>query len=623
MIRRVLDPALTRIVTALAAIIALAVTVMLPSTYFLSARAAWHAEVAAESKVASAVISQLINGNPELWAFENARIRGLLAMLGPLQATERRAVFRGRDQLVAEQGDDVPLPMMTVAMPLYDSGNIVGRVEIQLSQRKLWLVTTAIAVFAASLGAIAFAVLRSWPLRLLQRALARSVHLATHDTLTGLPNRALFHDRVEQELAWCRRDGSMLAIHYLDLDRFKEVNDTLGHTAGDRLLVGVVGRLRTCVREADTLARLGGDEFAIIQTGIRQLADIEILARRLIDVLDQAFDLAGNQVNVGVSIGIAFRSATELIVSNVDAGILLQEADTALYRSKEDGRGIYRFFAAEMNEKLLERRELEADLVKALEQGQFHLHYQPQFDLAEQCFVGAEALLRWHHPTRGEVQPDAFISLAEDCGLIVRIGEWVLREACRQAALWPGLHRIAVNVSPVQFRRPGFVDQVKDALAHAGLDAGRLELEITEGVLLNETNETLATLHRLHAIGVTIAMDDFGTGYSSLGYLQKFPFDKIKIDRSFVKGLQTDPHAAEIVRAVLRMSHAMGIRVNAEGVEHVSQASILLQEGCEEVQGFLFGRGLGAEDFSALLDQNTPATMPREMRQLETRAPTI
>ena len=608
-----LEPALTQIVTALAAVIALTVTVMLPSSYFLSNRTATQAEIAAESKMASAVISQLINTNPEFWAFENARIGGLLAMLGPLHEPERRAVFFGRDQLVAELGDGVPLPLMTATTPLYDSGTIVGRVEIQRSQRQLLLVTAAIVVLAGSLGAVAFTVLRSWPLRLLQRALARSTHLATHDTLTGLPNRALFHDRVEQELAWCRRDGSMLAILYLDLDRFKEVNDTLGHAAGDRLLVGVAGRLRTCIRETDTLARLGGDEFAIIQAGIRQLADIEMLAQRLIDGLTQAFDLAGNQVNVGVSIGIALRRATELSVSNVEPGILLQEADTALYRSKEEGRGIYRFFAAEMNKRLLERRALESDLVQALEQGQFRLHYQPQFDLVERHLVGAEALLRWHHPVRGEVQPDAFIPLAEECGLIVRIGEWVLREACRQTAQWPSLDRMAVNISPVQFRRAGFVDQVKYALARAGLKARRLEIEITEGVLLHETEETLATLRRLHALGVTIAMDDFGTGYSSLGYLQKFPFDKIKIDRSFVHALQSDSHAAEIVRAVLRMSHAMGIRVNAEGVEKESQASILMEEGCEEVQGFLFSRGLEAGEFSTMLARPVHATMPWEI----------
>jgi EAL domain-containing protein (putative c-di-GMP-specific phosphodiesterase class I) len=290
----------------------------------------------------------------------------------------------------------------------------------------------------------------------------------------------------------------------------------------------------------------------------------------------------------------------------------LQEADTALYRSKDEGRGAYRFFAAEMNRKLLERRALEADIVKALEQGEFRLHYQPQFDLIERQVVGAEALLRWHHPLRGDVPPDAFIPLAEETGLIVRIGEWVLHEACRQAVQWPSLRCMAVNVSPMQFRRAGFLEQVTSALQRTGLEAARLEIEITEGVLLHETEETLATLCRLRGLGVTIAMDDFGTGYSSLGYLQKFRFDKIKIDRSFVSALQTDAHAAEIVRAVLRMSHAMGIRVNAEGVEHEHQASVLLEEGCEEVQGFLFSRALPVKEFCALLARHMRGMVPGE-----------
>jgi diguanylate cyclase (GGDEF)-like protein len=612
MSHRKLEPVLTRIVTALAAVIAVAVTVTLPTAYFVSAYGTKHAEIVAEGKLASAVISQLASTNPELWAFENARIRGLLAMLGSPQEPERRIVLSANGQLVAEQGSDVPPPLMSAATTLYDSGAIIGRVEIERSQRQLLLVTAAIAVLSGSLGAIAFAVLRSWPLRLLRRALERSTHLATHDVLTGLPNRALFQDRVERSLAWSRREGTMLAVLYLDLDRFKEVNDTLGHAAGDRLLIGVAGRLRTCVRETDTLARLGGDEFAVLQVGMRQLADTEMLAQRLIDALDQEFELDGNQVTVGVSIGIALRDATELVVSNVDAGLLLQEADTALYRSKDEGRGAYRFFAAEMNRKLLERRALEADIVKALEQGEFRLHYQPQFDLIKRQIVGAEALIRWHHPLRGEIAPEAFIPLAEETGSIARIGEWVLQEACCQAAQWPSLRCMAVNVSPMQFRRAGFLEQVTSALQRTGLEAARLEIEITEGVLLHETEETLATLCRLRGLGVTIAMDDFGTGYSSLGYLQKFRFDKIKIDRSFVSALQTDAHAAEIVRAVLRMSHAMGIRVNAEGVEHEHQASVLLEEGCEEVQGFLFSRALPVKEFCALLARHMRGMVPGE-----------
>ena len=608
-----LDPRLTRIVTALAAVIALAVGVVASRRVFPVKYATMHAEIAAEGKLAAAAISQLASSNPELWMFENARVRGLLTMLGPLSEAERRIVTSGTGQEVAEQGDAVPRPVMEVASPVYDSGAVIGTVEIQRSLQALLVITAIITVLAGSFGAVAFAVLRSWPLRLLRRALARSTHLATHDTLTGLPNRALFRDRLEQSVAWSRREGAALAVLYLDLDRFKEVNDTLGHAAGDRLLIGVTGRLRACVRETDTLARLGGDEFAIVQIGARQLADTEMLAQRLIDALDPAFDLDGNQVTVGVSVGIALRSVTDVMLSNVDAGILLQEADMALYRAKEEGRGIYRFFAAEMNQKLLERRALEADILEAIINNQFRLHYQPQLDLARRKIVGAEALIRWHHPLRGEIAPEAFIPLAEETGLITRIGEWVLHEACRQAALWPDLGCIAVNVSPVQFRRPCFVDQVKRALEQTGLEAARLEIEITEGVLLNETDETLATLRRLRGLGITIAMDDFGTGYSSLGYLQKFHFDKIKIDRSFVRNLEADDHAAAIVRAVLRMSHALGIRVNAEGVEHEHQAVMLQEEGCEEVQGFLFSRAVDGAAFAELLALNTHETSASEI----------
>jgi diguanylate cyclase (GGDEF)-like protein len=598
------DPALARLVTVLAAVVALALGFALPATYFLSAHASKYAEAAAEAKLAASAVSQLASSNPDLWIFENARIRGLLTMLGWPHEPEQRRVFANNGQIVAEQGAAVLPPFQVVAtMPVYDSGTIVGGVEVQRSQRRLILVTAGIAVMSGSMGAIAFAVLRSLPMRLLHRALAQSTHLATHDVLTGLPNRALFQDRLEQSLAWSRRDGAALAVLYLDLDRFKDVNDTLGHAAGDKLLVGVVARLQACVRETDTLARLGGDEFAIAQVGTQQLADTEILAQRLIDSMDAAFDLDGNQVTVGASVGIALRSVADLMARQPDAGLLLQEADVALYRAKEEGRGTYRFFAADMNLKLLERRALQEDMLRALERGQFSLHYQAQFDLHHRKIVGAEALIRWMHPQRGEIVPESFIPLAEETGLIVRIGDWVLKEACRQAAAWPDLPCIAVNVSPVQFRRPGFVDQVKHALQESGLSAVRLEVEITEGVLLHETAETLATLHRLRGMGVAIAMDDFGTGYSSLGYLQKFRFDKIKIDRSFVRHLGTDEQANEIVRAVLRMSHAMGIRVNAEGVEHEHQATILQDEGCEEVQGFLLGEPVAAAEFVKRLAQ--------------------
>jgi diguanylate cyclase (GGDEF)-like protein len=429
----------------------------------------------------------------------------------------------------------------------------------------------------------------------------RSAHLTTHDSLTGLPNRVLFQNCLDHSLAWSRRHGGTLAVIFIDLDHFKDVNDTLGHSAGDQLLVQVAERLGGSLRETDVLARLGGDEFAIIQVDAHRPADVEIVAQRIVDALSKAFDVNGQTMTLGTSAGISVRSETELKLSPCDAGVLLQEADVALYRAKEEGRGTYRFFAAAMNAMLQERRALENDLREALENCQFSLHYQPQFDLADRRIVGAEALIRWSHPRRGEVSPGEFIPLAEQTGLVIQIGEWVLLEACRQAAAWPELGRMAVNVSPVQFRRPGFVELVQHALQHAGLAPQRLELEITEGVLLTETPETLSILHRLRRLGVTIAMDDFGTGYSSLGYLQKFRFDKIKIDRSFVSNIGKDPKASEIVRAVLRMSHAMGIRVNAEGVEQQEQIPTLQQEGCEEVQGFLFGRPLPADEFAERL----------------------
>jgi len=600
------DRALSRIVTALAAMIALSVTLMLPAAYYLSAYTTLHAEIAAEARLAATTVSQVASSNPELWTFENARVRGMLSMFGALPDGEWRVVMSGKGDVVAEQGTDPPWPSIDVTSPVYDAGAVIGEVIVERSQRQMLITTAVIALIAGSLGAAAFLVLRSVPLRLLHGALARATHLATHDTLTGLPNRALFTDRVAQALAWSRREGDQLAVLYLDLDRFKEVNDTLGHAAGDRLLIAVAGRLRTCVRDTDTLGRLGGDEFAIVQVGIRQFGDVELLAQRLVSALDWPLDIDGAQVTVGVSIGIAMRDMTDPAQSHTEVGALLQEADVALYRAKDEGRATYRFFAAEMNRRLRERRALEAAMQEALEQGQFRVHFQPQLDLAERRIVGAEALIRWHHPVRGDISPEAFIPLAEESGLIVRIGEWVLREACRQAALWPGLRCMAVNVSPAQFRRPGFFDQVQQVLRETGLEPARLEIEITEGVLLNETAETLATLHRLRGLGVAIAMDDFGTGYSSLGYLQKFHFDKIKIDRSFVTGLATDAHAAAIVRAVVRMSHAMGISVIAEGVEQERQANLLEAEGCEEVQGFLFGRALPPAEFAAMLARAVP-----------------
>ncbi len=595
------DPRIARLVSWLAAATALSFALLVPAAYFITGDVRIQARLDAQAAIGATAISDLAMRNPDLWTFENARIRGMLAQLIGEEASRIR-VFAVNGQKVAELGAAQPKPILTARRTVYDSGMAVGMLEVAESGRPLAVSTAAVALFALLAAACVFAVLRLLPLRLLDRALSRAAFLATHDALTGLPNRALFRDRLDQALARLHRAGGMVAVLYIDLDRFKAVNDTLGHGAGDQLLRQVAMRLSANLRETDTLARLGGDEFAVIQLGDRHPADVEALAGRFIAALAEPFDLDGHHVSIGGSIGVAVRhqpGGAEARASEL--GAMLQEADLALYQAKAEGRGAYRFFEAAMNRHLLERRKLEADLREAIATGQFRLSYQPQFDLIDHHIFGAEALIRWLHPQRGEMRPDEFIPLAEETGLIVQIGEWALREACREAATWPQPLRIAVNVSPVQFRRPGFVETVRAALAETGLERGRLELEVTEGVLLSDTEETLDILGRLRALGASIAMDDFGTGYSSLGYLQKFPFDKIKIDRSFVRGLGKDPHALAIVSAVLGMARALGMRVNAEGVEMESQARILLAEGCDEVQGFLFSQPVPPESLRAMM----------------------
>ena len=429
-----------------------------------------------------------------------------------------------------------------------------------------------------------------------QSSEARVRVLAQYDPLTSLPNRILFKERLEQALAVARREERQVAVLWLDLDHFKEVNDTLGHPAGDILLKRVTERLSACVRETDTIARFGGDEFVVVQSGPMHSDAAAVLARRMIDALAEPFELDGHEVVSGVSIGIAMSPN-----DGSDPDLLLKSADTALFRVKAEGRGGFRFFEEEMNARLQARKAMEHDLRRALTEEQFELHYQPQVELATGRVRGVEALLRWRHPRRGWILPMEFIPLAEETGLIAPIGEWVLRTACRQAAIWPEL-RMAVNLSAVQFRLPGLDRVVAEVLAETGLPPARLELEITETVLLHDTDTTLATLLAIKEAGVRVAMDDFGTGYCSLSYLRRFPFDKIKIDRSFVRDLTSEVDAEAIIRAVVRLGQSLGMTTNAEGVETIEQADYLRSQGCDEVQGYHFGQPMSARDIGCLLD---------------------
>jgi diguanylate cyclase (GGDEF)-like protein len=434
-----------------------------------------------------------------------------------------------------------------------------------------------------------------YDITLQRRSEAKIEHMALHDTLTGLPNRVLLNERLEHALAHIKQ-GEIVSVHLLDLDNFKTVNDTLGHAAGDKLLKQVADRLRALVRETDTIARMGGDEFAIVQTQITQPGDATALAHRAIEAVSEPYGIDGRDMVIGTSVGIAVGPD-----DGASAEQLMRNADLALYRAKGDGRRTYRFFEAEMDAQMQIRRALEDDLRKALPAGEFELHYQPVIDLKSDEISGFEALIRWRHGVNGLVAPGTFISLAEEIGFIVPLGEWAIRQACATAAKWPGNLKVAVNLSPVQFRGSGLIEVVVGALAASGLPAERLELEITENILLVDSEATLSTLYQLRALGVRIAMDDFGTGYASLSYLQSFPFDKIKIDRSFVKDIAEGVGSLNIVRAVTAMATGLGMATTAEGVETWEQLEAVRAEGCTEMQGYLFSKPLPPDEVQKFL----------------------
>lgn len=427
----------------------------------------------------------------------------------------------------------------------------------------------------------------------------RIAYMARHDVLTGLPNRAVFHEHLEHRLSEIGRGRGQAALLCLDLDRFKSVNDTLGHPAGDDLLCQIANRLLATVREGDVVVRLGGDEFAIITSHFEHAHQASMLAQRVIDAVGQPLDLGGNLVTVGVSIGIA------LAPTDGDAAAtLFKNADLALYRAKASTGNTYCFYEAGMDAAVQTRMQLEFEMRQAIMCGSFALHYQPIMHLAGDRIVGFEALMRWPHPTRGMIAPGEFIPLAEETGLIVPLGDWALQEACREAASWPDDLRIAVNVSAIQFQQPGLEQSVLSALAAAGLAPHRLELEITESVLVQDAEAVIACLHRLKSFGVRIALDDFGTGYSSLSYLRRFPFDKLKIDRSFVKDIDNLSTAA-IVNAIVNLGIALGMTITAEGIETEEQLAATRTQGCNEIQGYLYSKPLPVDRLVQFIGQRS------------------
>jgi diguanylate cyclase (GGDEF)-like protein len=453
----------------------------------------------------------------------------------------------------------------------------------------------------------------------LEQANAALQHQATHDALTGLPNRMLFIDRLDREIAHAERDGNLFAVLVVDLDRFKVINDTLGHGPGDQLLIEIARRLSNAIRSADTVARTGGDEFLLLLTDIREAPDAAVIAAKIISELDKSVSISGTEVHTSASIGISVYPA-----DGSDSDTLVAHADEAMYFAKQAGRNSFQFFSSGMSVFSRERLDLESELRRALPMKQFELHYQPKVDVATGRMNSVEALLRWRHPTRGLVGPLEFIPIAEETGLMLSIGEWVLREACRQARQWQreGLPflRIAVNISPIHFRQSRFLEIVRSALLDNDLEPQYLEIELTEKTVMDHAENSVNILEELSRMGVIVSIDDFGTGYSSMSYLRRFPIDKLKIDRSFIHDMTTNSDAASIVRAIISLAHSLRLKVVAEGVETAEQFEQLRELGCDQFQGFYRSAAVPPSEIGAFVKKSAEAPLLDQRMFMETQS---
>ncbi len=594
------DSGLIKWARNVALITALAVAIGTPLGHFYFTYKNEHVQLGAEATMLAKSFTEIVSKDAELWQFKVHRLRSVLSERGNAPQDEVRQLMQADGSLIIQHPDGVKIPgrpQIVVYHNVYDFGRLIGRVVITKS---LWPIIHHciwISLLSGTAGLAIFWFMSVYPLRALQHAWGRISYLASNDALTGLANRTIFVDRLDSAIADEERQTAALTVFCLDLDHFKEVNDMLGHASGDEVLREAARRMRECIRKSDTIARLGGDEFAILQMDASDPGDSASLAGRLISKLSEPFEVDGQDVFIGASVGIALHTPDD----PVTAGQLLKNADLALYKSKEKGRGTYTFFREDLDAELRERKSLERDIRQALRESEFSQVYQPQVDTRTNAIVGLEVLARWHHAERGNVPPAIFIPIVERLGLMRQFTEQVLDAACTAGLKWPGVH-IAVNISPSLFDRDDLVETVRKVLERTSFPTERLELEITEEVLMSDVSKTLEILDQLRQLGIKISMDDFGKGYSSLSYMRQFRFDKVKIDRSFVTDISGDQGAQAIVRAIVGMCRALDMRVMAEGVETLSEFDVLSQEGCDELQGYFFGRPSPEKQINELLE---------------------
>ena len=588
----------------LAAVLSLFLALIPPLVIHVGGVKSEHANLVVKTEIHAQSITELVNRNPELWQTMTVGLEQILRHRSADGVPEVRTVRNLQGDTVATHTEPLDGPFyFTASEKIYDAGQAVGQLTITRSQTPLLLETLTVFLISLVLALGFYLFLKLKPLADLRRSQQALENLAMNDGLTGLLNRFAFHQRSEQMLLMAARPQEKVAVLFMDLNKFKQVNDTLGHEAGDELLIEVAHRLRASVRECDILARLGGDEFIVVITGVEGQSAVGVVAEKITTKLCEPFLLGGKTLNASVSIGIAIspadgRSLAELRI----------HADLAMYHAKELGAGNYQFFTAEMNQFNLNRIALKQDMKDALERDEFVLHYQPQVHVQSGQVCGVEALVRWQHPVKGLVPPISFIAAAEENGLILPLGDWVLNAACRQLRQWldAGLtgFSMSVNVSPRQFEADTFLSKVQEALTQYDLPPAMIELEITEGVMFKNPRKAIEQMRQLRAMGVQLSIDDFGTGYSSLSYLRELPVTRLKLDKSLVQNIASDSGTLAICKATIRLSADLGLDVVAEGVESPEQVHILKRIRCPVVQGYYFSKPLPADALVRFVMQN-------------------